>query len=134
MPVMALLLAPADEESIASEMLGTLADARSIAPFSFRNPGFSLDDAYRTLARLRELRIAGGETVVGRKIGFTNRTIWVEYGVYAPMWGYMYARPLEAGEIVTTGPLTRAFPVKAGETWSTALHGIALGGLHLRFS
>jgi 2-oxo-3-hexenedioate decarboxylase len=41
--------------------------------------------------------------------------------------------PLAAGEIVTTGTLTRAMPVKPGETWSTALDGIALEGIRLRF-
>jgi 2-keto-4-pentenoate hydratase len=41
--------------------------------------------------------------------------------------------PLAAGEIVTTGTLTRAMPVNSGETWSTALHGIALDGIRLRF-
>jgi 2-oxo-3-hexenedioate decarboxylase len=39
---------------------------------------------------VRAEREARGERVVGRKIGFTNRTIWSEYGVYAPIWGYMY--------------------------------------------
>lgn len=34
--------------------------------------------------------------------------------------------PLRAGEIVTTGTLTRAFPVAAGQTWQTAISGIAL--------
>ena len=34
--------------------------------------------------------------------------------------------PLAEGEIVTTGTLTRAMPVKSCETWSTALDGIAL--------
>jgi 2-keto-4-pentenoate hydratase len=29
---------------------------------------------------------------VGRKIGFTNRTIWAEYNVYGPIWGYVYNR------------------------------------------
>jgi len=29
---------------------------------------------------------------VGRKIGFTNRTIWAEYNVYGPIWGYVYDR------------------------------------------
>ena len=42
--------------------------------------------------------------------------------------------PLAAGEIVTTGTLTRAMPVKPGETWSTALHGIPLDGIRLRFA
>ena len=39
---------------------------------------------------MKRLREARGEVVVGRKIGFTNRTIWPEYGVYAPIWGYVY--------------------------------------------
>jgi 2-oxo-3-hexenedioate decarboxylase len=37
--------------------------------------------------------------------------------------------PLAAGEIVTTGTLTRAFPVAAGERWTTTLDGIALDGI-----
>jgi 2-oxo-3-hexenedioate decarboxylase len=36
------------------------------------------------------LRTASGERVIGRKIGFTNRTIWAEYAVYAPMWGLVF--------------------------------------------
>jgi 2-oxo-3-hexenedioate decarboxylase len=40
---------------------------------------------------------------------------------------------LVAGEIVSTGTLTRALPVKAGETWTTKLKGIALEGISLRF-
>jgi 2-oxo-3-hexenedioate decarboxylase len=41
--------------------------------------------------------------------------------------------PLAAREIVSTGTLTRAFPVKPGETWTTELTGIALPGVALRF-
>jgi 2-oxo-3-hexenedioate decarboxylase len=41
--------------------------------------------------------------------------------------------PLAAGEIVSTGTLTRALPVKAGETWTTKLKGISLEGVSLRF-
>ena len=41
--------------------------------------------------------------------------------------------PLQAGEIVSTGTLTDAHPVQAGETWSTDLHGFALRGLTLDF-
>jgi 2-oxo-3-hexenedioate decarboxylase len=42
--------------------------------------------------------------------------------------------PLAAGEIVTTGTLTRAFPVAAGETWRTRLAGIPIEGLEIRFA
>ena len=37
--------------------------------------------------------------------------------------------PLAAGELVTTGTLTRAFPIEPGETWSTRPQGIALDGI-----
>jgi 2-keto-4-pentenoate hydratase len=42
--------------------------------------------------------------------------------------------PLAAGEIVTTGTLTRALPVSAGETWRTELAGVALDGICVRFA
>jgi 2-keto-4-pentenoate hydratase len=42
-------------------------------------------------------------------------------------------KPLQAGELVTTGTLTGAHPIRAGETWSTALDGIALPGLSVAF-
>ena len=41
--------------------------------------------------------------------------------------------PLDAGEIVTTGTLTRAFPVAEGETWTTGLTGVPLEGARVRF-
>lgn len=40
--------------------------------------------------------------------------------------------PLQAGEMVSTGTLTAALPVHAGETWSTELTGIALPGLFVK--
>jgi 2-oxo-3-hexenedioate decarboxylase len=46
---------------------------------------------------------------------------------------YPHARPLEAGEIITTGTLTDAMPVAAGQKWSTQLEGIALDGIRVEF-
>src|SRR5262249_23609843 len=43
-------------------------------------------------------------------------------------------QPPAGGEIVTTGTLTRAFPISPGETWSTMPQGIALDTLRIRFS
>jgi len=45
-----------------------------------------------------------------------------------------YNPPLAVGEIVTTGSLTRPFPVAVGETWTTNIEGIALAGLSLSFA
>ncbi|MNR56076.1 hypothetical protein D3C85_1765790 [compost metagenome] len=40
---------------------------------------------------------------------------------------------VQAGELVTTGTLTKAYPVHAGETWSTALEGVGLPGMRIVF-
>jgi 2-oxo-3-hexenedioate decarboxylase len=41
---------------------------------------------------------------------------------------------LQAGEIVTTGTVTTAQSVRAGETWRSEVHGIALPGLTVEFA
>jgi 2-oxo-3-hexenedioate decarboxylase len=77
---------------IAKEVLDVLGTGRQLDPFSRVYPDFKLKDAYNVTAKVRAGREAQGERSVGRKIGFTNRTIWSEYGVYAPIWGYVYDR------------------------------------------
>jgi 2-oxo-3-hexenedioate decarboxylase len=79
-----------ESERIAAEILSASADRRQVAPFTKRGPGLDLDAAYAVTAALRRARTARGEHPIGRKIGFTNRTIWPEYSVYAPIWGDMY--------------------------------------------
>lgn len=80
-----------DPDSVAAEAVSVLGcSGRQIAPFSSHNPAFDLSEAYRVTPVVRRLREARGEKVLGRKIGFTNRTIWSQYGVYAPIWGYVY--------------------------------------------
>lgn len=41
--------------------------------------------------------------------------------------------PLRAGDIVSTGTVTAAYPVRPGQCWKTTLSGIALPGLSLTF-
>ena len=52
--------------------------------------GLSVDEAYRNALGVRSLRMARGEEPRGYKVGFTNRTIWPRYGVYAPIWGTVW--------------------------------------------
>jgi 2-oxo-3-hexenedioate decarboxylase len=77
---------------VAAEAFDLLDSGRQVAPFSSRLPRFDLDDAYRVTAAVRQMRETRGEIPLGRKIGFTNRTIWDEYQIGAPMWGYIYNR------------------------------------------
>jgi 2-oxo-3-hexenedioate decarboxylase len=94
-------------EAIAAEALASLDGGRQITSFSARIPDFTLDDAYRATAAMRQTRISRGERVLGRKIGFTNRTIWAEYNVFAPIWGFVYDRTLRnLAEIGGVFPLT----------------------------
>jgi 2-oxo-3-hexenedioate decarboxylase len=56
--------------------------------------------AYQTALAVRALRVTRGEQPRGYKIGFTNRSIWPRYQVFAPIWGTVwdttlaFARPV----------------------------------------
>src|SRR6516165_3530654 len=82
----------AELQAIAAEAFAALETGHQISPFSARISAFDLDSAYRVTAAIRRMREARREMPVGRKIGFTNRTIWAEYNVYEPVWGYVYDR------------------------------------------
>jgi 2-oxo-3-hexenedioate decarboxylase len=96
---------PRNIDGIDAEVLAVLGSGRQIAPFSATDRGLTLADAYRVSARLERARNARGEKALGRKIGFTNRTIWAEYGVFAPIWGYVTDRSVHALEATAKLPL-----------------------------
>src|SRR6185503_3296526 len=52
------------------------------------------EQSYAAARKLHEARMRQGWRPVGRKIGFTNRSIWRRYGVYEPIWGTVYDRTL----------------------------------------
>lgn len=79
-----------DPESKAATVLAALDGGGQIEPFTVSELAFAPVDAYAVTASLRSLRAARGEKPIGRKIGFTNRNIWAEYGVFAPIWGDVY--------------------------------------------
>ena len=86
---------PADDLlAIARRMKAAQDEVRQIEPFT-ASPGdgaFDMAAAYDVARLIRELRIADGAVMVGRKIGFTNPGMWARYGVRQPIWGAMYDR------------------------------------------
>src|SRR6185369_16931348 len=60
--------------------------ARLATPFTDRHPDLTPAQAYGAAAALHRRRVQAGWKAIGRKIGFTNRTIWPRYGVYEPIW------------------------------------------------
>jgi 2-oxo-3-hexenedioate decarboxylase len=77
---------------LARELISLHEQPREVPPFSERYAGLTADDGYRAARALHEHRLARGWQPVGRKIGFTNRTIWQRYGVHEPIWGMVYDR------------------------------------------
>src|ERR1051325_4254774 len=49
-------------------------------------------ESYAAARALHAGRLREGWRALGRKIGFTNRNIWPLYGVYEPIWGFVYDR------------------------------------------
>ena len=77
------------------EELVKLHDAPRIVPrFSERYPELTPESGYAAARMLHAHRVKLGWRPVGRKIGFTNRTLWERYGVHEPMWGMVYDRTL----------------------------------------
>ena len=68
--------------------------SRLVPRFSERYPGLTAEQGYAAARVLHEHRLAQGWKPLGRKIGFTNRTLWERYGVHEPMWGTVYDRTL----------------------------------------
>ena len=94
-----------DADRIAALLIETLDAHRQIAPLTEAGP-LPLPEAYRISRAVTARRIARGETPVGRKIGFTNRTIWDEYGVHHPIHGPVYDRTLfDAASVASGFPL-----------------------------
>ena len=77
--------------AIADRLIAAQDGATMLAPITQGAPEFTVADAYAVLAEIEARRRTQGWWPVGRKIGFTNTTIWPRYGVYQPMWAHVWA-------------------------------------------
>jgi len=81
----------ADLVAIADRLIAAFDTATTLPPMSATTPDFTETDAYAVLAEIEARRRARGWQAAGRKIGFTNRTIWPRYGVWQPIWAHVWA-------------------------------------------
>ena len=82
---------PAAIRAIADRLIAAYDSAKTLPPIAATTQGFDVAAAYDVLREIEARRLAQGWRPVGRKIGFTNRTIWPRYGVYQPMWARTWA-------------------------------------------
>lgn len=83
---------------IADRLIAAQDKAMTLPPITSTAPEFSVADGYAVLADIEAKRRAQGWRAIGRKIGFTNRTIWPRYGVYQPMWAHVWTRTVHFAE------------------------------------
>lgn len=103
------------QQSARTDYLSGLADKlfeaeygrRSIEPLSDAYPDLTLDDAYRIQQLNIERRIAGGDRIVGHKIGLTGKPMQVKFGVNEPDYGHLLEsmyhdeqEPLDLAELI----------------------------------
>lgn len=81
--------------AVADALLVAQAGATSLAPITDGLPDFDVAAAYRVLHEIERRRVAQGWRPVGRKIGFTNRTLWPRYGVHRPMWAHVWRETVQ---------------------------------------
>jgi len=81
----------ADIVAIAGRLIAAYDGATTLAPITAGDPAFDVAAGYDVLHEIEARRRASGWQPVGRKIGFTNRTIWPRYGVYLPMWSHVWS-------------------------------------------
>jgi 2-keto-4-pentenoate hydratase len=85
-------------EKISEELISLLDTEQQVIPFSRRHRNFGLTDAYKIVSRVGALRLGRGEKPIGRKIGFTNRAIWADLGISAPVWNYVFDTTVRQAE------------------------------------
>jgi 2-oxo-3-hexenedioate decarboxylase len=92
-----------DIEAIATRLIAAHDSATLIAPITSTERDFDVAAAYAALHEIERRRVDQGWVPVGRKIGFTNRTIWARYGVYQPMWAHTWRHTVRfaTGEATT---------------------------------
>ncbi len=83
---------------VTGELIEALDQGKVIPSIVGRNAHFDWDAAYKVAADIVRVRRARGEKTIGRKIGFTNRNIWAQYGATAPIWAHVYDRTVHFAE------------------------------------
>src|SRR5438552_16220354 len=82
-------------QDLAERLIQCQDRATMTPPITAGDSGFDVERAYDVLAAINARREAQGWRSIGRKIGFTNRTIWARYGVYQPMWAPVWSHTVQ---------------------------------------
>jgi 2-keto-4-pentenoate hydratase len=77
-------------EAAARRVIDAFDSRTLIEPLTTDDPDLDDAGAYAIASAVHAQRVARGERPVGRKIGFTNRTVWPRFGIDEPNWAWVY--------------------------------------------
>ena len=80
----------AELHAIAQQIKTAQDQGLRLTQITAQHAGFDTVAAYAVADLVHAMYLAEGAQAVGRKIGFTNPAMWAQYGVSAPVWGYVY--------------------------------------------
>ncbi len=84
--------------AIADRLIAAYDSATMLEPITASLRDFTVAEGYAVLCEIEACRRAQGWQPVGRKIGFTNRTLWPRYGVWQPMWAHVWTHGFHKAE------------------------------------
>jgi len=87
----AMTISDEQVRALAARLIAAYDGVRMLPPLTQDVPDLAVADAYRVLGAVDAERMRQGWVPVGRKIGFTNTTIWPRYGVFQPMWAHVWS-------------------------------------------
>lgn len=76
-------------QSLGDELYQALTTCSVVEPLTNRHPDITIADAYAIQQRLNARRIAGGERVIGKKIGVTSKPVQDMLNVHQPDFGFL---------------------------------------------
>ncbi|WP_027848769.1 2-oxopent-4-enoate hydratase [Marinospirillum minutulum] len=76
-------------QSCGDELYQAMVNRQAIRPLTERFPNISVEDAYQISLRMLELRLAAGESIIGKKIGVTSKAVQDMLNVHQPDFGYL---------------------------------------------
>lgn len=89
-------------EIAAARLAGAYASGRGVDPLSLDNPEFTIDDAYRIQSIQVDAWVAGGDRIVGQKVGLSSRAMQRQMGVSRPDFGHlMESMFFDDGDVIT---------------------------------
>jgi 2-oxo-3-hexenedioate decarboxylase len=102
----------------AEEMIRLQEAASLTQPLTACVTEFTIDEAYAVALEVMRRRERAGWRRIGRKIGFTNTSIWQQYAVDRPMFGYMYDQTVSYTDNSRDSPSPKSERGSGGEVRS----------------